>query len=96
MSPLRLTRQFDVPRAASDPGRVCAKASEELALEVAGHEVAISYRRGRAALRSKRQHAKPRVPKGSTARPSPSSVKSASLGAIVGLVRLEADAAAHR
>ena len=44
MSPLRLTRQFDVPRAASDPGRVCAKASEKLVLEVAGHEVAISYR----------------------------------------------------
>src|SRR5262245_16256385 len=37
----------DVPRAASDPGRVCAKVSEKLVLEVAGHEVAIAYRRGR-------------------------------------------------
>jgi hypothetical protein len=36
------------------------KASEKFVLEVADHEVAI-YRRGRAVLRSKRQHIKPRV-----------------------------------
>lgn len=37
------------------------KPARKLALEAAGHEVAISYRRGRAVLRSKRQHAKLRV-----------------------------------
>jgi hypothetical protein len=31
---------------------VCAKASEKIVLEVAGHEVAISYRRGRRRSRS--------------------------------------------
>src|SRR5262245_7549719 len=35
------------PACSVRPGHVCAKASEKIVLEVAGHEVAISYRRGR-------------------------------------------------